>query len=172
MFNKFVYTINHLMLATGEEQVGEYVGQRDAEGLFHGVGILTWADGDVYAGDWVRGKQEGRARNHYGGDDVFEGEFRAGKAEGRGMYLFADGSARVGTYLAGKQVGVGLVWSADRKTAVKLLDDEPVGSISCDEARAVAGCLGLQVPPMQPAHEPAAGVRRKPQLPSSMEMAM
>jgi hypothetical protein len=42
-----------------EEEVG-YKGAKDADGIRHGKGVETFADGDRYEGDYVQGKMDGK----------------------------------------------------------------------------------------------------------------
>ena len=73
-------------------------------------GILDDADYS-YAGDFVRGKFEGRGILEFTADkyqgDYFQGEFKNGLKHGFGIYYFANGEKYVGQYQYGKRQGKG-----------------------------------------------------------------
>jgi hypothetical protein len=75
---------------------GEYVGEF-TQGMFHGQGTFTHANGDKYVGESKYGEIAGLgtfyslADNHWKGDK-YVGEFREGKFHGQGAYTFANGS--------------------------------------------------------------------------------
>ena len=73
---------------------GVYEGERNEAGEREGRGKYTFADGDVYEGEYKNGKKEGRGKFTFASGDVYEGEYKNDKKEGRGKYTFADG--RVG----------------------------------------------------------------------------
>lgn len=64
-----------------------------------------------YAGDFVRGKFEGRGILEFTADkyqgDYFQGEFKNGLKHGFGIYFFANGEKYVGQYQYGKRQGKG-----------------------------------------------------------------
>ena len=75
------------------------------------------------------------------------GQWRAGKKDGKGTFGFADGRVEVGTYKADNDVGEGAMWSADRRTAWRIVDDGlEVGEISLEEAQQIANRIGEPVP--------------------------
>ena len=104
-------------------EIGEYEGERNAEGQRHGRGTCRFADGGVY-----------------------EGEYKDGMQDGRGTYRKADGDVAVGFYKAGDPVGEGVMWSADGQTAWRMRDGEEVEKILLEEARATVARLGLPLP--------------------------
>jgi hypothetical protein len=58
----------------------------------HGYGLLTWADGEYYAGQFRGGSQN------------------AGVKEGLGVYVFADGRRYEGQWLNEQRHGYGVQW--------------------------------------------------------------
>ena len=55
-----------------------------------GRGNLSYANGNVYDGEFRADKKEGRGKMSYANSDVYDGEFKADKKEGRGTYTNAD----------------------------------------------------------------------------------
>ena len=133
--------VGTLHLATGSKYVGQYVaGKQEGQGTFH------YATGDRYEGEWVAGEQEGQGTYHYADGNRYEGEWVADKKEGQGTYYYANGEVDVGRYKGDADVGEGARWSADRATAWRLSDGQPVESISLEEAARIAERVGLPVP--------------------------
>ena len=64
-----------------------YEGERNAAGEYEGRGVMRFANGDVYDGEYKAGKMEGRGVYRYADGDVYDGEWKAGKAEGRARRL-------------------------------------------------------------------------------------
>ena len=116
-------------------------------GEMEGRGTYTFADGAVYEGEYKAGKPEGCGTCTFASGAVYEGEWRAGEQEGRGTFTYADGEADTVWCAANAPVGEGARWSADRQSAWRLRDGEPVESISLEEAARIAASLGLPVPP-------------------------
>ena len=61
-----------------------YTGEVNAAGKMHGKGKLTWADGDVYEGDFVDDKRTGHGTLRLAIGNVYEGDFVDGKKHGKG----------------------------------------------------------------------------------------
>jgi hypothetical protein len=78
---------------------GTYEGEVAPNGLMHGRGILTYDNGEVYDGQFVRGRRFGC-----------------------GAYHHASGVVTVSEWLNDRTVGVAVRWSADRRRAWVLLD--------------------------------------------------
>jgi hypothetical protein len=147
LYREFIARIGNAFVDTGVAVDGEYAGEYNAAGQREGRGTYTFANGNVYEGEWKAGKKEGRGTYTYADGAVYEGEYKAGEMEGRGTYTYADGRAETGRYAAGADVGEGARWSADRQQAWRLRDGQPVESISLAEAARIAAALGLPVPP-------------------------
>lgn len=54
------------------------------EGMFHGRGRETYADGSSYTGEFVRGHREGRGQMRYANGSVFDGSWLEGAKHGKG----------------------------------------------------------------------------------------
>ena len=128
-------------------ELGEYKGERNAEGQRHGRGTCRFADGGVYEGEYKSGMQEGRGTYRDADGFMYDGEYKTGMQEGLGTYQNPDGAVGVCLWKAGDPVGVGVEWSADRQTAERFFNgDEKVEAISLEEARRVAAEHGLPLP--------------------------
>jgi hypothetical protein len=60
----------------------------------HGAGLLSWTDGEIYAGDHVRGGN-------------------GGLKQGYGVYIFANGTMFEGQYVNDQYHGYGAFWDAN-----------------------------------------------------------
>jgi hypothetical protein len=93
-----------------EEEVEEvgYKGDKNADGIRHGKGVDTWANGSRYEGDWVQGKQHGKGVLTYCSGIRYEGDFVQDKRHGKGVLTYADGGRYEGDYVQNKQHGKGV----------------------------------------------------------------
>ena len=92
-------------------------------------------------------KQHGRGVERWTDGDVFEGEFKRGKKEGQGTYYHSGGEADVGMFRADQLVGDAVRWSADRQTSWRLLDGKVQEEISLAAARARSSLSEDSEPP-------------------------
>ena len=126
-------------------------------------GIFDDADYS-YAGDFVRGKFEGRGILEFTADkyqgDYYQGEFKNGLKHGFGIYYFANGEKYVGQYQFGKRQGKGTYSFPNGKPAlsgnwsnnqfvnpVSQVQARPVNTVETFVAKprdAVAVVLGIQ----------------------------
>ena len=69
---------------------------------------MTYANKDVYDGEWKNDRKEGRGTMNYHNGDVYEGEFSKGKLHGKGTYTYASGdvSKAIGEWKEGKKTGM------------------------------------------------------------------
>lgn len=68
------------------------------DGLSHGIGKMTYPNGDIYHGAWAVGLPNGDGTYYYASGDLYSGQWKAGKKEGRGAYVYrADDSQLVST---------------------------------------------------------------------------
>jgi len=49
-------------------------------------GIMKYANGDVYEGEWKNGKKEGQGVMTYANGNVYDGHWKNGKKEGEGIF--------------------------------------------------------------------------------------
>lgn len=95
-------------LPDGKEYAGEAL-----NGLPDGQGSMTFANGDVYEGQWNGGHMEGfgtyrkydPASDSFG--DKYEGGFHQSKMLGMGKMYYSDGSLYYGEWLNGVRSGYG-----------------------------------------------------------------
>ena len=127
---------------------GRFEGQRNKYGEWEGFGRYTFSDGSLYEGEWRANQQEGVGTFWYAlSGNKYHGQWRAGMKHGHGMFGYADGRVEVGTYVRDSDVGEGAMWSADRRTAWRIVEDGvEVAEISLDEAMRIAACIGESVP--------------------------
>lgn len=86
-----------------------YAGQFE-DGLKHGHGIQTTADGHHYEGEFRDGKMQGKGRMTYKSGDVYDGEWVRGKQEGEGeMKNAKDGWSYSGEWRRGRRSGRGVI---------------------------------------------------------------
>ena len=97
---------------SGETAMG-YLGEYNAAGEFEGRGVMRYANGDVYEGEYKAGEKEGRGVFRRADGRVYEGEYKAGKKEGRGVFRNANGDVYEGEWKAGEKEGRGVYRFAD-----------------------------------------------------------
>jgi hypothetical protein len=88
-----------------------YKGQTK-NGMAHGSGKITFADGNEYKGEWENGKMHGNGIMKFAHGDVYEGEWENGKEHGSGVMTFADrfdGYVYKGAWENGKMNGSGVM---------------------------------------------------------------
>jgi len=116
----------------GGAMQGEYEGEYNAAGEREGRGVMRFADGDIYEGEW-----------------------KAGWFEGHGVYRHANGGVDAVFFKQSAPVGEAVRWMADGQRAARLRDGNLVEMISLEEARRTAerlGWLGLPTSPLEEAH--------------------
>lgn len=86
----------------GFKKVATYEGNY-ADGKKHGIGKMTFPNGDVYHGEWKENKMEGEGTYTYAKTkDIYSGAWVDGKKAGAGCYEYgADKSKLKGTWEAG-----------------------------------------------------------------------
>ena len=80
-------------LVSGEQTyVGAFVlGNKEGEG------VMSYADGAEYRGNWLENEQSGQGTLKYASGDVYTGEWRKGMQD-RGVLRFANGDCLTGTF--------------------------------------------------------------------------
>merc|ERR1719183_1254699 len=71
----------------------QYGGQWSGEGKRHGLGVLNFADGTEYAGEFADGMNHGFGVLTFTDKSSYDGEFENGKVQGFGKITFPDGSS-------------------------------------------------------------------------------
>ena len=97
-----------------ENQQPVGTGELGADGKTpEGRGVMVYASGDMYEGQWKAGKREGQGTTRYAIGNVYEGQYKADTKEGEGTTRYATGDVYEGQYKAGKQEGKGKYISAN-----------------------------------------------------------
>jgi hypothetical protein len=79
-----------------------YIGQVDLEGHRSGLGILMWADGSRYLGEWLGDKRSGHGVQLFSDGSSYTGQFLASRRHGHGAALAVDGAQRCGWWQFGE----------------------------------------------------------------------
>ena len=97
------------------------------------------SDGAVYAGDFIKGKREGKGISEYSDGSKYVGEYLHDIQHGAGVFTYANGTEYVGFWENGKRHGKGEITYADGSKVFGIWEDgelisdlEPV--IEVDEA--------------------------------------
>ncbi len=94
----------------------EYEGYTNVTGQPHGQGKMTFENGDVYDGHWLKGKLHGHASAKLSADGnrkQYEGEFQNGKQHGLGKFIWSDGEFYDGQWEFGLFHGHGIYGTPD-----------------------------------------------------------
>ena len=72
--------------------------------------MMTYANGDIYDGQWKYHRKDGQGTMKFHNGDVYEGEFSSDKMHGKGTYtyLFHNLSKSIGEWKEGKKSKSGL----------------------------------------------------------------
>jgi len=90
------------------EGVVKYGGEWDRYGQKDGVGVQSWDDGTMYAGEWKKNKPHGSGREKYPDGSGYLGQFKEGRRHGMGRYLTPHGLSYLGDWRNGIRHGQGL----------------------------------------------------------------
>ena len=186
MYFDFISSVSNALLAAAARSDGEFVGECNAAGQREGRGTDTFANGNVYEGEYKADKREGRGKYTLASGEVYDGEWKEGKMDGAFTFTFVNGDIYEGifnsgimerkftyifTFASGKvetsrfaayaPVGEGARWSLDRQEAWRLRDGKRGESISLEEAARIAAELGLPVPLHSPNMDMGAPVRKR-----------
>lgn len=72
-------------------------------GIADGYGVVTHADGSVYVGNFINGKETGNGKITYPGGASYEGEFKEGLPDGRGVCTYSSGRSEDCVFLLGQR---------------------------------------------------------------------
>ncbi len=70
----------------------------------HGSGLLKWADGKQYEGQFVNDKRQGLGVFKWKDGRIYNGEWLDGKQHGRGTFMKVDGTKKVGIWENGRNI--------------------------------------------------------------------
>jgi hypothetical protein len=83
-----------------------YIGPRNKYGP-NGYGKMTYANGDVYEGQWKNGLKQGSGVMDFSNGDKYEGQWKNGKMHGKGVMKFSYGQKYEGEWKEGLMDGLG-----------------------------------------------------------------
>ena len=76
-----------------------YTGERDAKGRRHGNGLMVFANGDRYEGDWKKGDIDGEGTFTYAAAGYsYTGHFKKGNILGHGTFRFNNDNVMEGDW--------------------------------------------------------------------------
>jgi hypothetical protein len=70
-------------------------------------GVMTYENGDVYAGEWANDKRQGTGKIIYRNGDVYEGNWMIDKRYGKGRMTYQNGDVYEGNWMIDKRHGPG-----------------------------------------------------------------
>ncbi|XP_038437491.1 radial spoke head 1 homolog isoform X5 [Canis lupus familiaris] len=76
----------------GENDIGEYDGERNEAGERHGHGKARLPNGDTYEGNYEHGKRHGQGIYKFKSGARYIGEYVKNKKHGHGTFIYPDGS--------------------------------------------------------------------------------
>ena len=132
------------------DEAGYYIGELSVDGKErHGRGKMIYDSGAVFTGGFVSNKYQGEGTYHWFDGDEQEGTWKGGKRHGPTIFRSANtGEVEYSIYENGNIVGEGVFWSADRKTALKLIKGTKNGPMHLEEAeKVVEEKFGFPLPP-------------------------
>jgi hypothetical protein len=94
--------------ANGDKYVGGY-----KDGKMHGQGTYAHANGEKYIGEWKDDQPNGQGTLTSADGEKYVGEFKNEKKHGQGTYTWADGEKYVGEWMDDKKHGQGVYTKAD-----------------------------------------------------------
>ena len=86
-----------------------YIGCLDYEGNPSGHGIMTFDNGQVYDGDWLRGEMEGSGVMTFDDGQVYDGGWVRGEMEGSGVMTDSNGQVYDGQWKNNSKNGQGIL---------------------------------------------------------------
>uniref|UniRef100_A0A8C4QA65 Radial spoke head 1 homolog n=1 Tax=Eptatretus burgeri TaxID=7764 RepID=A0A8C4QA65_EPTBU len=87
--------------------IGEYEGERNADGERHGVGKAVFPNGDVYEGSYQHGHRHGEGLYKFQNRARYRGKYLNDKKHGNGMFNYPDGSVYEGEWFEDERHGDG-----------------------------------------------------------------
>lgn len=74
---------------------------------------MTYANGDVYEGDWVNNFKNGKGKMTYVNGDVYEGDWMHGQKSGKGKMTYKNGNVYEGEWIGDQSSGNGIITHKD-----------------------------------------------------------
>lgn len=99
-----IFTVASLLVSSASAQCIE-------GNCFNGNGKFIFKNGDMYNGQWLKGKMDGQGTYTWKNGDIYKGAFFEGQLEGRGTITFKNGDRYIGTWENNKMQGRGhYIW--------------------------------------------------------------
>jgi hypothetical protein len=73
----------------------------------HGHGVLNFADGSEYVGQWRQGLMDGAGTRRFPNGDIYMGPYVSGQRRGQGRFYFSNGDMYVGSWERDCMMGFG-----------------------------------------------------------------
>ena len=100
--NNMVYTYSN-----GDQYQGEWFKSKPKSiGKPQGAGKMTYADGSVYEGNWLKGKPHGRGKIVYADGSTFDGSWNEGLKDGWGTMQHQSEQGKIGVYVGSFEAGI------------------------------------------------------------------
>ncbi|XP_031315997.1 radial spoke head 1 homolog isoform X1 [Camelus dromedarius] len=100
----------------GENDLGEYEGDRNEMGERHGHGKARLPNGDVYEGNYEHGKRHGQGTYKFKSGARYVGEYVKNKKHGQGTFIYPDGSKYEGEWANDLRHGHGVYYYVNNDT--------------------------------------------------------
>ncbi|XDA71539.1 hypothetical protein R6Z07F_001891 [Ovis aries] len=100
----------------GENDLGEYEGERNEAGERHGHGKARLPNGDVYEGSYEHGKRHGQGIYKFKNGARYVGEYVRNKKHGQGTFIYPDGSRYEGEWADDLRHGHGVYYYVNNDT--------------------------------------------------------
>ncbi|XP_012585485.1 PREDICTED: radial spoke head 1 homolog [Condylura cristata] len=100
----------------GENDLGEYEGERNEAGERHGHGKARLPNGDTYEGSYERGQRHGQGVYKFKNGARYTGEYVMNKKHGQGTFIYPDGSRYEGEWANDLRHGQGMYYYVNNDT--------------------------------------------------------
>ncbi|XP_021500833.1 radial spoke head 1 homolog [Meriones unguiculatus] len=100
----------------GENDLGEYEGDRNELGERHGHGRARLPNGDTYEGQYESGKRHGQGVYKFKNGARYIGEYVKNKKHGQGSFVYPDGSRYEGEWADDQRHGHGVYYYVNNDT--------------------------------------------------------
>ncbi|XP_076975106.1 radial spoke head 1 homolog [Tamandua tetradactyla] len=100
----------------GENDLGEYEGDRNEAGERHGHGKARLPNGDTYEGSYEYGKRHGQGTYKFKNGARYIGEYVRNKKHGQGTFIYPDGSRYEGEWADDQRHGQGVYYYVNNDT--------------------------------------------------------
>ncbi|XP_066111038.1 radial spoke head 1 homolog isoform X2 [Saccopteryx bilineata] len=100
----------------GENDLGEYEGDRNEAGERHGHGKARLPNGDTYEGTYEHGKRHGQGTYKFKNGARYIGEYFKNRKHGQGTFIYPDGSKYEGEWMDDQKQGHGVYYYVNNDT--------------------------------------------------------